>query len=163
MLSKAVRYWSLIMDKYDRMLLSALLEDGRASYAQLARTVNLSAPAVAERVAKLEASGVITGYQAKVDMSKVGLPIQCVIELRLTNHGSQKVYDALAEIPELTECHRVTGDPCVIMQAAVGSMPQLENLINRVAKFGFSKTSIILSSAIERRVPLAQLEVKNAG
>ena len=45
------------MDKYDRMLLSALLEDGRASYAQLARTVNLSAPAVAERVAKLEASG----------------------------------------------------------------------------------------------------------
>ena len=139
------------MDKYDRMLLSALLEDGRASYAQLARTVNLSAPAVAERVAKLEASGVITGYQAKVDLSKVGLPIQCVIELRLTNHGSQKVYDALAEIPELTECHRVTGDPCVIMQAAVGSMPELENLINRVAKFGFSKTSIILSSAIERR------------
>lgn len=158
MLSKATWRWSLFMDKYDRMLLSALLEDGRASYAQLARTVNLSAPAVAERVAKLEASGVITGYQAKVDLSKVGLPIQCVIELRLTNHGSQKVYDALAEIPELTECHRVTGDPCVIMQAAVGSMPELENLINRIAKFGFSKTSIILSSAIERRVPLAQLE-----
>ena len=154
---------ALLMDKYDRMLLSALLEDGRATYAQLARTVNLSAPAVAERVAKLEASGVITGYQAKVDLSKVGLPIQCVIELRLTNHGSQKVYDALAEIPELTECHRVTGDPCVIMQAAVGSMPELENLINRVAKFGFSKTSIILSSAIERRVPLGQLEGKNGG
>lgn len=115
-------------------------------------------PAVAERVAKLEASGVITGYQAKVDLSKVGLPIQCVIELRLTNHGSQKTYDALAQIPELTECHRVTGDPCVIMQAAVGSMPELEDLINRVAKFGFSKTSIILSSAIERRVPLGQLE-----
>jgi len=116
-------------------------------------------------VAKLEASGVITGYQAKVDLSKVGLPIQCVIELRLTNHGSQKVYDALAQIPELTECHRVTGDPCVIMQAAVGSMPELENLINRVAKFGFSKTSIILSSAIERRVPLGQLDTngKNAG
>src|SRR5450830_475136 len=72
--------------------------------------------------------------------------------------GSQKVYDALAEIPELTECHRVTGDPCVIMQAAVGSMPELESLINRIAKFGFSKTSIILSSAIERRVPLGQLE-----
>jgi len=69
------------MDKYDRMLLSACSKT-RASYAQLARTVNLSAPAVAERVAKLEASGVITGYQAKVDLSKVGLPIQCVIELR---------------------------------------------------------------------------------
>ncbi len=141
------------MDKYDRMLLSALLENGRASYADLARKVNLSAPAVA-----LEASGVITGYQAKVDMAKLGLPIQCVIELRLNQHGNQKAYDDLIKIPQLTECHRVTGDPCVIMQAAVGSMPELEELINRIATFGFSKTSIVLSSAIEKRVPLGQLE-----
>ncbi|MBV6288657.1 Lrp/AsnC family transcriptional regulator [Pseudomonas aegrilactucae] len=146
------------MDKYDRTLLAALLDNGRASFAELARKVNLSAPAVAERVAKLEASGVITGYQAKVDMSKIGLPIQCVIELRLTSHGNQQAYEDLTRIPQLTECHRVTGDPCVIMQAAVGSMPELEELINRVAQFGFSKTSIILSSAVERRVPLGQLE-----
>ncbi|WP_409302487.1 Lrp/AsnC family transcriptional regulator [Pseudomonas sp. KCJK8993] len=146
------------MDKYDRMLLAQLLENGRATYAELARKVNLSAPAVAERVAKLEASGVITGYQAKVDMDKLGLPIQCVIELRLAQHGNQKSYDELIKIPQLTECHRVTGDPCVIMQAAVGSMPELEELINRVAQFGFSKTSIVLSSAIERRLPLGHLE-----
>lgn len=141
------------MDKYDRMLLSALLENGRASYADLARKVNLSAPAVAERVAKLEAAGVITGYEAKID-----LPIQCMIELRLHQNGSQKVYDELVKIPQLTECFRVTGDPCVMMKAAVGSMTELEALINRVAKFGFSKTSIVLSSAIEKRVPLGQIE-----
>lgn len=146
------------MDKYDRMLLSALLENGRASYAELARKVNLSAPAVAERVAKLESSGVITGYQATVDMSKIGLPIQCLIELRLALHGNQKAYDELVKIPQITECHRVTGDPCVIIRAAVGSMTELEALINRVARFGSSKTSIVLSSAIERRVPLGQLE-----
>lgn len=145
------------LDKYDRILLDALLENGRASFAQLARLVNLSAPAVAERVAKLEASGVITGYEAKVDMAKVGLPIQCVIELRLASHGNQQTYDELVRIPELTQCHRVTGDPCVIMQAAVGSMPELENLINRVAQFGFSKTSIVLSTAVERRMPLGHL------
>ena len=146
------------MDKYDRMLLAALLDNGRASFAELARKVNLSAPAVAERVAKLEASGVITGYQTKVDMSRIGLPIQCVIELRLASHGNQQTYEDLARIPQITECHRVTGDPCVIMQAAVGSMPELEELINHVAQFGFSKTSIILSSAVERRVPLGQLD-----
>lgn len=146
------------MDKYDRMLLSALLENGRASFAELARKVNLSAPAVAERVAKLEACGVITGYQAKVDLEKVGLPIQCVIELRLASHGNQQTYEALTQIPQLTECHRVTGDPCVIMQAAVGSMPELEELINRIAQFGFSKTSIILSSAVQRRLPLGHLD-----
>ncbi len=146
------------MDKYDRMLLRALLENGRASYADLARKVNLSAPAVAERVAKLEAAGVITGYEAKIDLSKIGLPIQCMIELRLHQNGSQKVYDELVKIPQLTECFRVTGDPCVMMKAAVGSMTELEELINRVAKFGFSKTSIVLSSAIEKRVPLSQIE-----
>ncbi|AVD84955.1 Lrp/AsnC family transcriptional regulator [Pseudomonas sp. SWI6] len=146
------------MDKYDRMLLAALLENGRATYAQLARQVNLSAPAVAERVAKLEATGVISGYTAKVNLAKIGLPIQCVIELRLASHGNQQSYDELARIPELTECHRVTGDPCVIMQAAVGSMLELEALINRVSQLGFSKTSIILSSAVERRVPLDHLQ-----
>ena len=93
------------MDKYDRMLLSALLENGRASYADLARKVNLSAPAVAERVAKLEASGVITGYQAKVDMAKLGLPIQCVIELRLASHGNQQAYEALTQIPPVSYTH----------------------------------------------------------
>jgi Lrp/AsnC family leucine-responsive transcriptional regulator len=77
------------LDKYDRMLLSALLENGRASYADLARKVNLSAPAVAERVAKLEAAGVITGYEAKIDLSKIGLPIQCMTELRLHHLGNQ--------------------------------------------------------------------------
>lgn len=120
--------------------------------------MNLSAPAVAERVAKLEASGVITGYAAKVDLEKIGLPIQCVIELRLASHGNQQAYDALTRIPQLTECHRVTGDPCVIMQAAVGNMGELEALINRVSQLGFSKTSIILSSAVERRVPLDHLQ-----
>jgi Lrp/AsnC family transcriptional regulator, leucine-responsive regulatory protein len=148
----------MTLDKYDRILLDALLDNGRASFAQLAKLVNLSAPAVAERVAKLEACGVITGYQAKVDMAKIGLPIQCVIELRLASHGNQQTYDDLARIPELTECHRVTGDPCVIMQAAVGSMPELEDLINRVAQFGFSKTSIVLSTAVERRMPLGHLD-----
>ena len=73
-------------------------------------------------------------------------------------HGNQKAYDDLCKIPQLTECHRVTGDPCVIMQAAVGSMPEQEDLLNRIAKFGFSKTSIVLCSAIEKRVPLGQLE-----
>ncbi|WP_407312526.1 Lrp/AsnC family transcriptional regulator [Pseudomonas sp. nanlin1] len=145
------------MDRYDRLLLAELLENGRASFAQLARKVNLSAPAVAERVAKLEASGVITGYRAQIDLSKIGLPIQCVIELRLAQHGSQQAYEELAKIPQLTQCHRVTGDPCVIMQAAVGSMPELETLIDRVAQLGFSKTAIILSSVVTDRVPLAQL------
>ncbi|PAU65001.1 MULTISPECIES: Lrp/AsnC family transcriptional regulator [Pseudomonas] len=141
------------MDKYDRLLLAALLENGRASYADLARRVNLSAPAVADRVAKLEASGVITGYHAAIDMAKIGLPIECLIELRIADHESRRTLEALAQIPQLTFCHRITGDACVMMKAAVGSMPELQDLLDRLSQYGASKTSLILSTPFQRRLP----------
>ena len=146
------------LDAIDLRILAELQQDSSLTNVELAKRVHLSASPCLARVKALESSGVITGYQAKVDMAKLGLPIQCVIELRLNQHGNQKAYDDLIKIPQLTECHRVTGDPCVIMQAAVGSMPELEELINRIATFGFSKTSIVLSSAIEKRVPLGHIE-----
>ena len=133
------------MDKYDRLLLSALMENGRASFAELARRVNL-APAVADRVAKLEASGVITGYHAAVDPAKIGLPIECVIELRLADHDSKRALEALEKIPQISLCHRITGDACVLMKAAVATMPELQDLIDRLSQYGASKTSLILST-----------------
>ena len=139
------------MDKYDRMLLSALMENGRASYAELARKVNLSAPAVAERVAKLESSGVMTGYQATVHLAKVSLPIQCLIELRLTQHGNQKAYDEMIRIPQLTECHRVTGDDCYIATAYVRDVEHLERLIDALAEHGKTTSAVMQTSPVPRR------------
>lgn len=142
------------MDRYDRLILSALIEDGRLSFAELARRVNLSPPAVAERVAKLESQGVIRGYQAQVDLAKVGLPIECLIELSISEHKSQSAaLDALAAMPELSRCHLVTGEACLIVQAAVASMPELQALINRISVYGTSKTSLILSSPFNDRAP----------
>ncbi|MGH8354164.1 MAG: Lrp/AsnC family transcriptional regulator [Pseudomonas sp.] len=149
------------MDRYDRLILAALIEDGRLSFAELARRVNLSPPAVADRVAKLEASGVIGGYHASVDLAKIGLPIECMIELRITDNDGQNTLDQLAQMPELTLCHRVTGDACVIMHAAVASMPQLQELIDRLMKYGVSKTSIILSTPFSGRVPAPLLAPGN--
>ncbi|MFG5863834.1 Lrp/AsnC family transcriptional regulator [Metapseudomonas sp. CR1201] len=141
------------MDKYDRLLLLALIENGRASFADLARRVNLSPPAVADRVAKLEAAGIITGYHAGVDLAKLGLPIECVIELRITDRDYKRTQEALEEIPQLTLCHRVTGDACLLIKAAVASMPELQDLIDRIGQFGATKTSLILSTPFEQRVP----------
>ncbi|TEG74629.1 Lrp/AsnC family transcriptional regulator [Pseudomonas aeruginosa] len=138
------------MDKYDRALLAALIDNGRLTFAELARRINLSPPAVADRVAKLEAEGVITGYHASVNLAKLGLPIECVIELRITEKDCQSVLDELARIPQLTLCHRITGDACVLMKAAVASMPELQDLIDRLMKFGISKTSMILSTPLRR-------------
>ncbi|QEY61227.1 Lrp/AsnC family transcriptional regulator [Metapseudomonas lalkuanensis] len=141
------------MDKYDRLLLSALIENGRASFADLARRVNLSPPAVADRVAKLEAAGIITGYHAGVDLAKLGLPIECVIELRITDRDYKRTQDALEKIPQLTLCHRVTGDACLLIKAAVASMPELQDLIDQIGQFGATKTSLILSTPFEQRIP----------
>lgn len=141
------------MDKYDRLLLSALIENGRASFADLARRVNLSPPAVADRVAKLEAAGIITGYHAGVDLAKLGLPIECVIELRITDRDYKRTQDALKKIPQLTLCHRVTGDACLLIKAAVASMPELQDLIDQIGQFGATKTSLILSTPFEQRIP----------
>ncbi|WP_271410623.1 Lrp/AsnC family transcriptional regulator [Pseudomonas sp. Q1-7] len=146
------------MDKYDRLLLSALIENGRASFADLARRVNLSPPAVADRVAKLEAAGVITGYHASVDLAKVGLPIECVIELRITDRDYKRTQDALEKIPQLSLCHRVTGDACLLIKAAVASMPELQDLIDQIGTFGATKTSLILSTPFEQRIPGALQE-----
>lgn len=95
----------------------------------------------------------ITGYHASVNLAKLGLPIECVIELRITEKDCQSVLDELARIPQLTLCHRITGDACVLMKAAVASMPELQDLIDRLMKFGISKTSMILSTPFADRQP----------
>jgi Lrp/AsnC family leucine-responsive transcriptional regulator len=141
------------MDRYDKSLVAALIENGRASFAELARRVNLSAPAVAERVAKLEASGVIRGYHASVDLPKLGLPIECVIELRIADSSSARTITALEKIPQLVHCQRITGDACVLMKAAVGSMEELESLLDTLSQYGASKTSMILSTPFKKRIP----------
>ncbi|KAF1053466.1 MAG: HTH-type transcriptional regulator LrpC [Stenotrophomonas maltophilia] len=140
------------MDKFDRALLSALLDNARLSFAELARRINLSPPAVADRVARLEAEGLISGYHASVDLERLGRPIQCLIELRLLNHGCNGVLEELAEIPQLIDCYRVTGESCVMLKAAVASTGELQELIDRLMKYGASKTSLILSTPFQGRV-----------
>ena len=146
------------MDKYDRALLTALLEDGRMSFAELARRINLSPPAVADRVARLEADGVITGYHASVDLSKMGRSIQCLIEMRLNDHRSKSMLDPLMEIPQIIDCYRITGEACVMLKVAVSCTQELEELIDRLAQFGTSKTSLVLSTPFTARIHPGMLQ-----
>ncbi|WP_371364482.1 Lrp/AsnC family transcriptional regulator [Pseudomonas sp. QL9] len=146
------------MDKYDRALLAALLENGRLPFAELARRINLSPPAVADRVARLEADGVITGYHASVDLAKLGRPIQCLIELRLNDHRGASLLGRLAEIPQIIDCHRITGESCVMLKVAVTCTAELEELIDQLAQYGASKTSLMLSTTLDGRVHPAMLQ-----
>ena len=141
------------MDKFDRQILALLRSDARTSVSHIAREVNLSRSAVSERIRHLEKSGVIRGYQAVLDPAQLGYPIQCLIELTLYRADYPHAQATLAGFPELIDCHRVTGDACMVLKAAVSSMAHLQALIERLTELGGTKTAIILSSPFTGRVP----------
>ena len=151
---KAVPPANVQIDKKDRAILTALQVEGRVPLAALARRVGLSTPAVTERVRKLESAGVITGYRAEVDQQRIGLPIAAFVRFRVTGGMFGAMVRDVQQHPEVLECHRVTGEACLIMRIAVASIQQLETLLTGWMRFGQGETSIILSSAIPRRGPL---------
>ena len=141
-----------LLDDVGRRILRELQENPRIGYTELGRRVGLTAPAVAERIRRLEECGIITGYRLDLNVEKLGLPILAYIRLTSGDVKSGRV-DALARsLPEILECHRVTGDDSYIMKAAVASVQHLENLISKLLVVGQPTTSIILSSAVTHRI-----------
>lgn len=141
------------MDKFDKKILSSLHENARISFAELARRVNLSAPAVADRVEKLERLGVITGYQAQIDPAKAGLPILCMIELTVKHLEYYVVLERIRSLPQVLECASITGTSGLMMKVAVDTMPSLQALIAQLMQFGDTKTSIIIDMPVPPRMP----------
>ena len=140
------------LDSTDWKLLRALQEDGRLRFSALARQVGLTAPAVAERVRRLEDAGVIRGYHADVDPTRLGYPITAVIRLALPSGARCAGFlAALEEVAEVVEAHRVTGTESGVLRAVVGSSEHLEDLIDRLTALGNPTTGIATSSF--RRVP----------
>ena len=142
-------------------ILEALQQNARMSFAELGRQVGLSTPAVAERVHRFEEAGVITGYHAKIDLQRIGLPIRALVRLTIPGGEAQmgRAVAAMKELPEVSRCHRITGAESFVIEADVASIRHLEALIDRLSALGATSTSTVLSSPIERReYRAAQLE-----
>ncbi|MGP3988638.1 Lrp/AsnC family transcriptional regulator [Streptomyces sp. 3N207] len=139
------------IDETDMRILNALQQDGRASYAQLARTVSMSASAVTERVRRLEESGVISGYSAVVDPERLGFTILAFVRLRYPTGNYKPFHDLLATTPEITEAHHVTGDDCFVLKVLARSMHHLETTTGRIAALGSVTTSVVYSSPLPHR------------
>jgi Lrp/AsnC family transcriptional regulator, leucine-responsive regulatory protein len=140
-----------LLDPINRRLLKELQEDARVTMAELGRRINLSAPAVAERVQRLERAGVITGYRAEVDPKAVGFPLAAVVRVRPTTRQLQKIPELAREIPEVVDCHRITGEDCFFVKLHLRSMDDLEGILDRFIVLGQTTTSIIHSSPVARR------------
>lgn len=147
------------LDDLDWRILDELQSDGRLSYKELGRRVNLSAPAVAERVRRLEDSGVITGYVAQVDPGRAGYPISAFVEMRCTLGMCLLKTGTAEEYPEVVEIHKLSGDHCSMLRVRSASLEHFEGLLERLGKHGEMRSSVVLSTQYEGRAvekPLAE-------
>jgi len=139
------------LDSLSRSILKALQENARASFAEIGRKVGLSAPAVADRVQKLEAANIIRGYHVDINPDKMGYCIQAIIAFESKNGATPGFAKFITKVPEVIECHRVTGTYCFIMKVAVETTQHLDRLISTLSEYGESTTSIILSTPVKTR------------
>ena len=140
------------LDKLDWKILTVLQEGARISTAELARKTALSAPAVAERIRRLQERGVIRGFHAQVDPAAAGLPVMAVIRMSVVGDILPRLAILLQSLPEVVECYRGTGNDSFLMRVCVASVEHLEQLINKLTPFGMTTTSVVLSTVVRRRV-----------
>lgn len=144
-----------LIDDLDRRILEQLQAEGRVSLAELGRRVNLSPPAVAERVQRLERDGVITGYHARVSPRAIGYPVSAVVRVAPTSGSLERIREIARESPEVVECHRITGEDCFFLKVYLRSLDELEAVLDRFTPYGRTTTSLIHSSPVaDRTLPL---------
>jgi Lrp/AsnC family leucine-responsive transcriptional regulator len=140
-----------LVDAVNRRLLLELQADARLSLAELGRRVGLSAPAVAERLQRLQEAGVVRGYRAELDPGALGFPLGVIIRVRPAAGELHKVAELARQTPEVVECHRITGEDCFVMKLHLRDVEHMEEVIDRFLLYGQTTTSIVQSSPVAAR------------
>lgn len=139
----------------NRRLLTELHANPRMAMSELARRVGMSAPAVTERVQRLERLGVITGFRMDVDPAALGMPVTAIVRIRPGPGQLPKIIEAARNTPQVVECLRITGEDCFLMKIHGPSIGQLEEILDRFLLFGQTTTSIVVSTPVPpRALPL---------
>jgi Lrp/AsnC family leucine-responsive transcriptional regulator len=113
----------------------------------------MSAPAVRDRIGRLESLGVIAGYRVLIDAASVGLPVTAFTRIRPVPGALPKIAKLAAEMPEVTECYRITGEDCFLIKFHAAALNQLEVVLDRFLAFGNTTTSIVVSTPVPTRPP----------
>ena len=147
------------MDDVDRRLIAELRLNARATYAELARLVGLSAPSVHDRVGKLEAAGVITGYHAAVEPSSLGLGVSAIVGIYQSDGVEQEdIAERLRQVPEIEDCWFVAGEESFLVKVRVTDVDALEHtlaVLRRIRGVARTRTTVVLSTRWEGRAHLA--------
>lgn len=142
-----------MLDAINIRLLRELQANPRLPMSTLAHRVGMSAPAVTERVKRLEDAGVIAGYRMEIDPNALGVPLAAYVRIRPTPGQLPKVADLAQRTPQVVECHRITGEDCFLLKVHAPRIEQLEEILDRFLAFGQTTTSIVQSSPVPRRNP----------
>jgi Lrp/AsnC family transcriptional regulator, leucine-responsive regulatory protein len=142
-----------LLDAVNIRLLAELQQEPRLTMAELGRRVGMSAPAVTERVRRMEEAQIILGYRLDINPAPLGLPIAAYIRIRPNPGQLPKVAQLAQEIPQVVECHRITGEDCFILKVHIPAMDQLDRILDTLLLYGTTTTSIIQSSPVPPRVP----------
>jgi Lrp/AsnC family leucine-responsive transcriptional regulator len=140
------------LDGVDRAIIRELCADARIARAELARRVGLSAPSVADRVRRLEDTGVITGYSARIDPARLGYGMTILIRARPLPGEMQKIVEAIRKTPQIVTCERVSGDDCFVARAHVHDVAEMEAVIDRLVPFGATNSCIVQSVPVPTRL-----------
>ena len=144
---------SSILDATNLDILRLLLDDPRLAMSELARRVGMSAPAVTERVQRMQDAGVIRGARLDVDQAALGLGITAFVRVRPMPGQLQNISELARKTPEIVECHRITGEDCFIMKVLVGRVELLEAVLDEILRFGNTTSSVVQSTPVPLRAP----------
>lgn len=144
---------NMALDDVNARVLSELCDNPRLTMTELGRRVGMSSPAVTERVRRLEEAGVIRGYRLDMNPVALGLPLTAFVRVRPNPGQLARVVELARAIPEITECHRVTGEDCFILKLHLPEMEQLDQVLDRFLLYGTTTTSIVQSTLVPLRPP----------
>jgi len=146
----------LLRDSRNLDLLHLLRADPRISVSELARRIGMSAPAVRERVLRLEEARIIRGYTVELDPVALGYPLCAFVRVRPAPGRLPQVAELARRLPQVSECHRVTGDDCFVLKVHLRGLEQLDELIDQFLALGQTTTSLVQSTPVPSRgLPLS--------
>ena len=137
-------FMSRQLDPTDMMIIEIMQADGRISVSELGRKVGLSQPAASERLKRLEERGIIEGYGARINTAALGLGMMAVIRLRTTHEHIRTCLKQFADMPQIIEVLRLTGEDCFVLKVIVPSPSELEVIVDSIARYGAVTTSLVL-------------------
>ncbi|MFD1126046.1 Lrp/AsnC family transcriptional regulator [Lentilactobacillus raoultii] len=140
-----------MLDPNDEKILNLLQADGRLSVKRLSMVLGLSAPAVSQRLTNLKNKGILKGYRAEVDLNKLDLSVRAFVQVDVSPNQKTQFYSFIKHIPNILECNVVTGPYAMLLKVAYQVPEELDDLVNRLQRFGKTNTMMVFSTPVRPR------------